>query len=261
MKSIFQFTLSLLCIIALGGCYADESLSDSGSSNTVLSGSYANMLTIGDKLYMLAGSTLQVLDISKRDEPQRITSIEVNDGIESLFYNSEHLFVGSDEGMFIYSLDASGIPILQSQTSYDNFDIVLPCDPIVANDTIAFSTLSTTFESGPCQRIVQLNQLRIYDIKNVTNPDLITTLEMETPKGLGLDGEHLFVCEQYNGIKAFDVSSPNNIREIYHSTEFEARDVIPANGILMVVSSDTLYQYDYSNIDNIYRLSSYGFED
>ncbi len=248
---------SLICIILLGisSCSSDIGIAD--SNNAVLSGSYARMLTIGNKLYVLGSTNLRILDVANPSVPIHVTSIDIQADVESLFFNNGNLFVGSPQGMYIYTLDGSGIPQLASVTPYEQFADILPCDPIVANDTLAFSTLSTSFDQEDnCWRALDLNELHVYDIKDVSAPNNLARVPMEEPKGLGLADDHLFVCERNNGIKAFDISSPTDPQLVYSSAPFQAVDLIPANGTLLVVGVDTIHQFDYTDIDNIVKIST-----
>ena len=246
----------MLAMVAMfASCSSDVGVS-SDSSDTVLSGSYARMLQIEDRLYVIGRNTLRVLDTSNPQNPTPLSTIEVGANVESLFRNNEHLFVGSQEGMYIYKIDSNGIPQLTSETAYQQFlDNLCINDPIVANDTIAYVTLSTPEAINDCFRSV--NELRIYDLEDITQPQLINTVEMQEPKGLGTDGDYLFVCERFDGVKAFDISNPQNVQMIYESEVFPAVDLIPANGNLLVIGVDTIYQYDYSDINNIFRISSF----
>ena len=64
------------------------------------------------------------------------------------------------------------------------------------------------------------------------------------PQGLTKDNNILFVCDE--GIKMYDASDPENIVLEKHVAGLEARDAIAWNKNLIVVSSNGLYQYDYS---------------
>lgn len=251
----------LLFILSVLLLYKCES-SDSSAVSSALSGSYANILALGDNLYVLADGSISTFNITERSTPEFIDSQEVNSSIESLFFNGTNLFIGSSEGMYIYSINESGIPNLESVSSYSDFVDVLPCDPIAANENHAYVTLSSNVQSnGPCSRFQEINELVIYDIDDVTNPVLLNRNEMEEPKGLGIDGNLLFVCERQNGIKVFDISDPNSIIQLYHFDGFRALDLIPNDGLLMVIGDDQLHQFDYSDIDNMYKISNYELRD
>ena len=80
---------------------------------------------------------------------------------------------------------------------------------------------------------------------------------MEFPSGLGIDGTNLFICEGQFGLKVFDASDPLTIGDnLLHSFEdIHAFDVIPFNNILIMIGNDGLYQYDYSDSENLELLS------
>ena len=60
------------------------------------------------------------------------------------------------------------------------------------------------------------------------------------------------------GLKIYDADDPLNIDNnmIANFPGIETYDVIPVNGILMLIGDDGLYQYDYSNLEDIQLLSS-----
>ena len=70
-----------------------------------------------------------------------------------------------------------------------------------------------------------------------------------------LDGRLLFVCEDTEGLKVFDVENPVEIQLVAHFEGFTAFDVIPLGGLLLVVGPDNVYQFDYSDPDNIILIS------
>ena len=80
---------------------------------------------------------------------------------------------------------------------------------------------------------------------------------MTNPKGVGIDNKKLFVCDGNDGLKVYDASDVMQIgsRMIAHFSNINSFDVIPFNNDLIMVGSDGLYQYDYSNVQNISLLS------
>lgn len=253
----FSFLIGMVCLFTQ--CSDLDIASDSGDS--ALSGSYARMLKIEDRLYVIGRSSLRVLDTSDPSNPVHMKTISINATVESLFRNKNYLFVGSRESMFIYQLDTDGIPQLASETSYQAF-FNFSCfdDPIVSNDTMAYVTLSQSLLIEGCGT-TRTNELKIYNIEDITQPRIVNEIPMQGPKGLGLDGDYLFICEEFDGIVAFDVSDPQNVEQIYQSERFQAVDLIPANGNLIVIGVDTLYQYDYTDINNITRTSAFSTKD
>ena len=68
-------------------------------------------------------------------------------------------------------------------------------------------------------------------------------------------GNILFVCDNDQGLKVFDVSDPLNIDLIKHFDGFTAFDVITLDGLLLVVGPDNVYQFDYNDLENMRLVS------
>jgi hypothetical protein len=94
------------------------------------------------------------------------------------------------------------------------------------------------------------------DISDPLRPFLKVSYGMQSPYGLGIDGNMLFVCD--DGLKIFDASDPLQIgaRQLNYFSGINGFDVIPYNNILILIGSDGLYQYDYSDIQNIKLIST-----
>ncbi|MGB1217849.1 MAG: LVIVD repeat-containing protein, partial [Saprospiraceae bacterium] len=222
---------------------------DSGTA-----GSYARFITVGDFLYIVDNENIQTFNVSDPSLPNKVDEQSIGSQIESIFNFQDKLFIGSGQGLFIYTIPANGVP---TQAAAYNYDFpILPCDPVVANSQYAYVTLSTTIDGGPCSRNANVNELKIFDVSDVYNPIELTAYPMNEPKGVGLDGNTLFVCDGYAGLKVYDVSDPLNIQLINSFENFYAFDVIPLDGLLLCVSDDNVYQYDYSNLNNIQQISN-----
>ncbi len=251
MKKIY--TLLLFSLLTFISCFQEPF-----SSGETIVGSYARMLTIGDFLYIIDDQELSTLNISDDTNPSLVERINVGEGIETIFYNGNFLFIGSNRGLFIYSIANNGVPQLESMTPYEQWTEVLPCDPVIATDNYAYVTLSAAGfeEAGNCSRFLEINELRIFNIEDVTNPIETTVLTLDEPKGLALDEDLLFVCEKKDGLLIFDISNPTEPVLIKHFPGFEAIDAIAYQGLLMVVNSQNVIQFDYSDTTNIVELSS-----
>jgi hypothetical protein len=80
---------------------------------------------------------------------------------------------------------------------------------------------------------------------------------MDEPYGLGIDDNILFICDGSAGLKIYDASDPMSIdqNKIKQYSEIDAWDVIPLGDVLLMIGSDGLYQYDYTDLENIRELS------
>jgi hypothetical protein len=124
----------------------------------------------------------------------------------------------------------------------------------VVKDTIAFVTL----RSGTTCRSDFSNQLDVIDISNLKKPKLVTSYPMYNPHGLGVDGNLLFICEGDKGLEVYKTNDLMNIssNKITEFTGIDAFDVIPYRNTLLMIGNDGLYQFDYSNPEQIELLST-----
>jgi hypothetical protein len=102
-----------------------------------------------------------------------------------------------------------------------------------------------------------VNCLDVVNIKKIESPKLLATYSMTNPHGLGKAGNLLFICDGNAGLKVYDASDPTTIgnRMIFSYPSINAYDVIPVGNLLVMIGDDGLYQYSYSNIQNIILLS------
>jgi hypothetical protein len=251
MKSRYlKFSILALFIVALASCSKDSFDGSPDMSTDGKGGSMARFTIIGDYLYVIDDRELKVFDIETPDDPQFVKTVDVGFGIETIFPYGRHLFIGANTGMFIYNIDDPTSPVFVSE-----FEHVMACDPVVVQDSIAYVTL----RAGSACRMNWwgVNSLDIIDVHQVSNPDLMVTHTLSNaPYGLGVDGNTLFLCLAEGGLGIYEISNPYNLSLIKAEGGIHAWDVIPNNGILLVIGKTGFYQYDYSNLQNITLLSS-----
>ena len=227
----------------------DASVPVVNQNNQVIgkAGSLARFAVDNNHLYTVDDYDMQVFDITQLTDPIAGNKLNIGFMIETIFPYKDKLFIGSQTGMFIYETSNPENPGYVS-----SFEHATSCDPVVANDSIAYVTLRS---GNTCEGV--LNQLDIVDVRDVYSPHLATSYAMENPHGLGIDGTTLFICEGEYGLKVFDASNTYAIDQnlIAHFQDVHAYDVIPMNGILMMIGDDGLYQYDYTDLSNIRLLS------
>ncbi len=217
--------------------------------STGTGGSMARFTIQGDYLYAIDMSNLHVFDITNLTKPEAGAKVEIGWGIETIFPYKKNLFIGSQTGLHIYDISSPGYPVRLSTLEH-----VLSCDPVVVKDTIAFVTL----RSGTTCRSDFGDQLDVIDISNLKKPELLTSFPMYNPHGLGVDGNLLFICEGEKGLEIYKTDDLLNIssNKITEFTGIDAYDVIPYRNTLLMIGNDGLYQFDYSNPEQIELLST-----
>lgn len=222
---------------------SDGFYSPDGSSGK--GGSMARFTISGDYLYTVDQQNLKLFDVSDANSPRYLPGKDQNltFGIETISTRDTLLLIGSQDGLYIFNIKRPAFPNFLSHTQHFR-----SCDPVVASGNYAYVTLNTA--GSWCGG--SSNVLDIYDITDPTNPLLQATFQLNVPKGLGIDGNKLFICEKSAGIKVFDISDPINpawiddLSYIPEMQNIDTYDVIPMNGILLVSAKGGFYQLDYT---------------
>ncbi|HZW64819.1 MAG TPA: hypothetical protein VFF23_03950 [Hanamia sp.] len=212
-------------------------------------GSMARFTIVDKRLYTVSNSDLNVFNISIANNP--VYSKKVNLGswnIETIFPFRDKLFVGSQNGMFVYNISNADNPSLVGQFSH-----VQSCDPVIADDDYAYVTLRT---GSAC--FGNANQLDVLQLNSFTNPALVKTYPFTNPHGLSKDGNLLFICDGSDGLKIYNAAHASDLQLIKQFSNIETYDVIAYNHIALVVAKDGLYQYNYSDPNNIHLISKIG---
>jgi hypothetical protein len=227
-----------------------ESFNNATPSSPVagIGGSMARFTILDEHLYTIDDYNMQVFDISAIQDPVAGNTINIGWNIETIFPYEENLFLGSQNGMFIFDASDPENPVQKS-----TFEHVQSCDPVIVDGEVAYVTLRS---GNACNGFT--NQLDVVDVSDVNNPKLMRTFQMENPHGLGKDGDLLFITEGEHGLKVFNAEDPMKIgdRLLKHYDNIHAFDVIPFGGVLMLIGEDGLYQYDYTDPTNIKLLST-----
>lgn len=217
------------------------------SATTGVAGSTSRFTIANNHLYTLDSYYLDVLDVSNPTLPVKKNEIQVSWMAETLFPLKETLFLGTRSGMYIFDLKKPDQPYQIGQ-----YEHIYSCDPVVVEGNYAYVTLRN---GNACQGFT--NQLEVIDIKNPTSPSLLKVYPMTNPHGLGIDKGTLFICDGSDGLKVYDASNVNAIdsNQLAHYKDVNAFDIIPFDNIAIVIGSDGLYQYDYSDVKKIKLLS------
>ena len=218
----------------------------SAAKTTGTNGSTARFSIINNFLYTVGYSSLTSFDISNSFVPALTSTVQVNFHVETIYPLKNRLFVGTNNGMYMYDVQSSpSTPSLIGQ-----FTHVRACDPVIADDNYAYVTLN---DSSACMGFV--NELQIIDIRDVSNAVEVKFYQLTHPVGLSKDGNNLFVCDGKDGLKVYNAADVNNLQLIKQLNDAVDYDVIAQNGIAIVVAANGIYQYDYSDLTNIHQIS------
>ncbi len=242
--------LYLFLLVLISGCAQDQASLSSDGSTTGQGGSLARFTIVGSFLYTLETNQLEWFKLENNGEPSHLGSLQLEDGKETIFPLGDLLFVGATDGLSIFKINGNGTPELQGQVQH-----FLSCDPVVANDTYAFVTLRQEACNGLFNSGGDRNVLNVYDVTDITNPNIIASYDLTAPRGLGLAGDYLFVCEGEEGLRTLDVSDPLNLQHLSYKKDIHANDVIVLEDLLLVIGPGNITQFDYSDPFNLVKLS------
>jgi hypothetical protein len=226
----------------------DMALNSTGQRNSVgIAGSMARFAIKSETLYAINNNfELKIFDIGS-DKVTKTDSIQTLWGIETLFIYDNKLFIGSNNGLYIYDVRDDEHPIYISEYQH-----VTSCDPVVVSGNYAFVTLRS---GNNC--FGNVNELNVVSLVDIENPTLVKAYNMFNPYGLGIDENVLFICDGSAGLKIYDATDVTKIDEnlIKHFENIQTFDVIPYNDVLIMTGTDGIFQYDYSDIQNIKEIS------
>lgn len=214
-------------------------------SNASVGGSLARFAVMNETLVTINQGDLNLYTIELNGALSLRKTLFVGQGLETLFPRGDLLFIGTRVGMYIYRKNAAELEFLSF------VDHLESCDPVVANETHAYTTLRS---GRSCTN--GSNLLDVYDIGDLENPKLIQTISMKGPKGLGLTDTHLYVCDGENGFIIYDILTDGTVSEQSNVTGFNAHDVIVIGKLLIVVASDNIYQYNILDDGEVERISN-----
>lgn len=228
------FTAGVSATSASGGTATTGNFVTPGNG---LAGSMARFTIYENFLYCLDNYSMKLFDINNASHPSQGTTVQMPWNIETIFPYEHYLFIGATSGVYIYNNTNPSSPEYMSVFSH-----VTQCDPVVVQGNYAYATLRN---GNTCQGYT--NELDVIDISNLYSPSLKATVGMNHPFGLGIDGKSLFICDDNAGLKLYDANDPLNVQLQQTVTAGETRDVIAVNNLLLLVTTNGLYEFDYSS--------------
>lgn len=219
--------------------------SGAAGSTYGVGGSMARFGLYKDFLYIVNQSSLLTFKLNSNSQVTLLNTTYVNWIVETIFITDNHLFLGTQSGLIVQSLE---VPEKPSQKG--TFSHMTACDPVVIKGDLAFVTLKggTTCRGS-------LNQLDVVQMSNSYSKfTLLKSYPMYGPQGLGIDDDLLFICDGDAGLKIYNAADPLAIVQLAIFPSIHAYDVIPMNDYLFMIGEDGFMLYDYSEIQDIKQI-------
>ncbi len=241
----YHFDMNLIPQSAVPSSFASNSDGAIGTVNRI---AYSQ-----DHVYVISKSKMSVFDNSVGFES--VFSESIGWGMETIYPRGSKLYVGTRQSMEVYNAENPALPEWES-----SFWHPTSCDPVFpVTEEIAYVTLRTD-EFSNCGGDV--NTLLVLNISNSDFIREIQQFEMESPFGMTLIEDKLYVGEGENGLKIFDATDKSNLRLQKWDQNVTAYDVIahPDRIDLVLISGPLGFaQYQVSGNNEMQLLSQIAF--
>jgi len=247
MMNILRNATFALMLVAIGACSEGGTSSGVGGSTstpggTGIAGSTARMVIVDNFLYAIAGDEIELFLIDIPSMPNQWDNVTVDLDIQTLFpykdpLGNNYLLVGAADGMYILDNSDTSNPRVVGDLTHAR-----TIDPVVATGGYAYVTL----KNDPLAFNQVEDQMNVVDLADVTNPQLVNVIGMQSPEGLSTVDNRLFVCDGPAGVKQYNLDDPVNPLFVDVIRNVNCNDVITINGILYAITDTSLQQYDYS---------------
>lgn len=160
-------------------------------------------------------------------------------GMETIYPDEDKLYIGTQNSMEIFDIRNPFQPQWNG-----SFWHATSCDPVLPCGDLAYVTLRTG-DVGDCPG--DENALLVLNVRNAANPIQLQEIEMESPFGMTIVDNRLYVGEGSNGLKIFNIEDKDNITLETWEPNIEAYDIIyhPTNPNLILVAGPVgISQYE-----------------
>ncbi|MEM6697343.1 MAG: hypothetical protein AAF599_03035, partial [Bacteroidota bacterium] len=198
--------------------------------------------TVDEYVYVVSRSKLNTF----KDDGQLalIASDNVHWSMETIFPEGDRLFIGTRNSMEVFSIVNREQPRQVSSFFHAN-----SCDPVYPDGDVAYVTLRTG-DFADCPGDV--NALLVLDIDDVSFPTQIQEIVMDSPYGMSLLADKLYVGEGANGLKIFDATDRRNLKLEKSDANVEAYDIIRhpnRTDLILIAGTNGLQQYKIEDGD------------
>ncbi len=244
--NLINSAIGAFLLVIAAGCsdinfsYPDSGMDYTSSEGSGKGGSTARFTIAGDHLYTLSNQYLSGLRIGATGTLTQTSQLYVDGNMETIFPLGNTLFLGSTTGMYLFDITNREQPKYLSMYQH-----IVSCDPVVAQGHYAYVTLRS--DGLRCNRSV--NELHVIDIADPANlkSTASNVVKMNSPKGLAIDGDLLFVCDG-DSLKVFDASNTPTLKKVSSFYTPDAWDVISTGSNLIITGNRGITQYQSNGL-------------
>jgi len=195
-----RYILPILLLATASAFHSCEKSAEvfSGGGGEGRNGSLSRVIAVGNHLYAVDDSHLRTVNASDPARLQLTDETALGSRIQTIFHDKGRLYIGSALKMHVYDITANpSRPTLVTTVDYPI--VIEPRDPILAFDTVIYSTVTSGAGAGI---------FRVYNNRDFRNPFLVTSIDLPQPRGMTRIDSTLYLCDGAYGLRLFDIRSP-----------------------------------------------------
>jgi hypothetical protein len=202
-------------------------------------GSSARFTIAKDRLFIVAKQDLKIYNISNPTKMLATNTVNIGNDIETIYPYKNNLYIAGSGGMDQYNITNPDKPSNKVFVQH-----VTGCDPVVANDSMAWLTIL-----GGTNCRGSINEMQVFSLNaSLNSMQLLYKINMSSPRGLGLHGNYVYVCDFSNGIHVFPCSKINTGNsDIYKLPNTNFLDLIPYNTYLICQTNRGIVYLDVAD--------------
>jgi hypothetical protein len=231
-----------LALVALlsAGCNAGSATGPASGGENGQGGSMARFAITGDRLYTVGERSLTIFDLAQPLAPAQRSTFGIGASIETVFPFEDKLFIGAQNGMFVYDITDADHPRFMTEVRH-----LRSRDPVVTDGKFAYVTLRDR------------HMLEVLDVRNLDSVTILRDYFMSDPQGIGIDSGVLFIANGSFGLYQQPLDSSGLLSsEAITISHYDAYDVIPRSGLLISTGDLGITQFDYHDLSYVNELST-----
>jgi hypothetical protein len=222
-----------------GGCMYDYANSD--TPRPAAASSMSAFAVHDQRLYAAGYNYVSVFDLSDPSNPGLLGDFEISGRLLNMYRNSSTLFVASSWGVYAYDLSGTDIP--QARGIIPHSYISAKSAALAGNGEYLYMTV----REGRYNDHFALSRLMVLRINDLTDMELLSMHQLDTPRGLDVLGSLLYVCDGAWGLRILDLSNPALPQRIHRVEGYNAYDVMIREGLLFLSDTNGMYIFDMSD--------------
>jgi hypothetical protein len=244
MKQAIKLTLCMIAISLISACNLEYKPSEDAESSDGTISPTADFIVQNNHLITIESTFIKVYSLADPAKPLLEQTYSSTDDLEleTLYaYKTNMLMIGTKTGTYFKDHSTAG---KLDDVSFSK--LFTSCDSFVTQGNYMYMTLRGDQDCSSTNNSQDKNQLLVYNIIQVDQPNLIKSIDIDKPYGLGTNvgGTKLFACYE-QGILEFDLTVPTApvLKGDYSQ---QCNDIIATEDPMVLTDEDGIRLVEYA---------------